>query len=48
MDYVNDTSYRTIPQPDFIFKDYQRDKEYFSLDYSDMTYRKVNLNEDEF
>lgn len=48
MDYINDASYRTIPQPDSISKDYQRDKEYFSLDYFDMTYRKVYLTEDEF
>lgn len=48
MDYVNDASCRTIPQPDPISKDYQHDKEYFSLDYSDMNYRTVHLTNEEF
>lgn len=32
----------------YLSKDYQRDKEYFSLDYSDIKYREVHLTEEEF
>lgn len=50
---VSKTSYNDIlrnrgyKRPD-ISKDFQRDKEYFSLDYSDMQYRLVKIPSDEF
>lgn len=47
MDYVNDASYRTIPQPN-VSKDYQRDKEYLALDYPDMEYIEVFIPDEEF
>lgn len=53
MDYVNDASCRTRPSSplgsyDNPSKDYRGDKEYLTLDYSDMEYQEVYIRDEEF
>lgn len=49
MNYVKETSARTLPATDILYScDFQRDKTYFFLDYSDIPPQAVILDDDEF
>ena len=48
MNYVRETSYRTIPKEDEYFVEYDRNKECFNLDYSNLRCSRTNLTNEKF
>lgn len=48
MNYVRETSYRTIPKEDEYIVEYDRNKECFNLDYSNLKCSRTNLTDEEF
>jgi len=48
MNYVRETSYRTDPKMDEYFVEYDRNKECFDLDYSNLKCSRTNLTNEEF